>query len=207
MTGSRKKVPLSDPDRYREVLSAARAVLAEVGYERFNMDLVARRVQASKATLYQRWPSKAALIIDAVHAYRARPECPDTGSLVEDFRVLGRMAVAQSSADTRGLVIGLLEGSRRDEELARLYQERMQQSGPDLADLVVRRAEARGELAPGVDPEMLRDLVGALYLFQLLVRGVPPDDALIDRVADGLIAPLSTERAISAAQQTPGAAP
>ncbi|WHT21088.1 TetR/AcrR family transcriptional regulator [Crossiella sp. CA-258035] len=204
---SRKKVPLSDPDRYREVLTAARAVLAEVGYERFNMDLVARRVQASKATLYQRWPSKAALIIDAIHTYQARPDCPDTGSLVEDFRFLGRWAVTQTNADTRGLVIGLLEGSRRDEELARLYLERMQQGGPDLAQLVVQRAAERGELAPDVDLEILQDLIGALYLFQLLVRGVPPDEQLIDRVADGIIGPLSTKRATTAAQQSQGNPP
>lgn len=206
MAGSRKKVPLSDPDRHREVLAAARAVLAEVGYERFNMDLVARRVQASKATLYQRWPSKAALIVDAIHSYQPRPDCPDTGSLVEDFRLLGRWAISQTNPETRGLVIGLLEGSRRDAELARLYAERIQQSGPDLADLVVRRATDRGELAPGVDADLLRDLVGALYLFQLLVRGAPPDESLVNRVADGLIAPLSTHRAIPAGQQTPGTA-
>ncbi|MBP2473947.1 AcrR family transcriptional regulator [Crossiella equi] len=190
---SRKKVPLSDPERYQEVMAAARAVLAEVGYERFNMDLVAKRAQASKATLYQRWPSKAALIIEAIHVNQTRPDCPDTGSLVEDFRVMGYWAAAHSNDEARGLVIALLEGSRRDAELARLYAERMQQSGPDLAELVVERAAARGELRQGVDREVLRDLVGALYLFQLLVRGTAPTKEMIDRISDGLIKPLLNE--------------
>ncbi|HEV7622960.1 MAG TPA: helix-turn-helix domain-containing protein, partial [Amnibacterium sp.] len=55
-----------DHTRDPEILTAAIDVLAEVGYERMTVDMVAARAKAGKATLYRRWPSKADLVIDAV---------------------------------------------------------------------------------------------------------------------------------------------
>jgi AcrR family transcriptional regulator len=47
-------------------VTAAIDVLAEVGYERMTVDMVAARAKAGKAPLYRRWPSKADLVLDAV---------------------------------------------------------------------------------------------------------------------------------------------
>ena len=62
--------PRIEGHREQEILDATLEVLADVGYDRLTMDAVATAAKASKATLYRRWSSKAALVIDAV----ARPE-------------------------------------------------------------------------------------------------------------------------------------
>ncbi|WP_051301087.1 TetR family transcriptional regulator [Actinomadura rifamycini] len=78
----------------RRALAAALGLLAEVGYDRLTMEAVAARVQASKATLYRRWPGKAELVVDAVRAHGGDgtpggdgdPLVPsDTGSLRGDL--------------------------------------------------------------------------------------------------------------------------
>ena len=65
--------PRIEGDREAEVLDAAVAVLAEVGYDRLTMDQVALTARASKATLYRRWSSKAELVVDAVSRTRVCP--------------------------------------------------------------------------------------------------------------------------------------
>ncbi|TXH17268.1 MAG: TetR/AcrR family transcriptional regulator [Mycobacterium sp.] len=48
------------------VLAATRELLSEVGFQELSMRLVAQRSGVTRASLSRRWPSKAALVIDAV---------------------------------------------------------------------------------------------------------------------------------------------
>src|SRR6516165_10714567 len=77
-----------DASRDPAIFRAALDGLTDVGYDRLTMDEIASRAHASKATLYRRWPSKAALIIDAIIALREADgpvQLPDTGSLKGDI--------------------------------------------------------------------------------------------------------------------------
>ena len=113
-----RKVPLSNPGRRKEVLGTVVALVSEVGYERLTMDLVAQRARASKATLYQRWPSKAQLVVDALQEHRPVVVDHDTGSFREDMRRLLMSWQAAWTEQDRGLAIAILEGSRTDKDLA-----------------------------------------------------------------------------------------
>ena len=53
--------------RVREaVLNAAFAELGEKGYDNFSMEAVARRSGVHKTTVYRRWPTRDALVVDAL---------------------------------------------------------------------------------------------------------------------------------------------
>jgi AcrR family transcriptional regulator len=187
----RRRVSLDTPERLAEVLAAAIDVVAEVGYERFNMDLVAQRAHVSKGSLYQRWPSKAHLIVAALDANRVEVAAPDTGTYLEDVRELAkRWLRAEMPGDRRGLLLALLEGSRRDPELARLMGEQLGEGGISPMTVVLEAAEKRGELPAGVDTELLGELPMSLAITNLLFRDQPLTEALVDRIVDGLLAPL-----------------
>src|SRR3954452_9125622 len=55
-----------DDSRDAVILEATLDVLGEVGYDRLTIDAVAAKARASKATVYRRWPDKAALVVDAM---------------------------------------------------------------------------------------------------------------------------------------------
>src|ERR1035441_4551127 len=59
-----------DPNREAAILQAALEGLAEHGYDRLTMDEIAALAHAGKGALYRRWPSKAAIVVDAVIAWR-----------------------------------------------------------------------------------------------------------------------------------------
>src|SRR5689334_21197618 len=72
----------------QRVLQAALTVLADDGLPGFTMEAVARAAGASKTTLYRRWPSAAALLVDAMDAtFRPFPT-PATGDLAADLAEL-----------------------------------------------------------------------------------------------------------------------
>src|SRR6266487_5822397 len=66
----------------QRVLQAALQVLDDDGLPGFTMEAVARRAGASKATLYRRWPTVGALMIDAMDATRSEEHTSELQSPV-----------------------------------------------------------------------------------------------------------------------------
>ncbi len=58
--------PRVEGERATEIHEAVIRLLVEHGYDRLTFDAVAAEVRASKATLYRKWPTKAALVVEAV---------------------------------------------------------------------------------------------------------------------------------------------
>src|ERR1700685_2090770 len=52
------------------ILRATLEGLADLGYDRLSMDEIAARAHAGKGALYRRWPSKAAVVVAAMIAWR-----------------------------------------------------------------------------------------------------------------------------------------
>lgn len=146
--------------------------------------------RASKATLYQRWPSKAQLVVDALQEHQSALPDQDTGSLVEDVRGLLRCWLASWTTYDRGLLVALLEGSRTDAELARLRRERLRRPVRQAAEAALARARRRGEIPAQVDAELLLEMPFALVLMHVLIQDEEPGPELVDRIVDGALAPL-----------------
>jgi len=178
------RTPLDAPARQQEVFAAVLEVLAEVGYARFNMDLVAGRARASKASLYQRWPSKARLITDALKANLPQLPQPDEGTFAEDVRQILLAWGEPMPFDTAGIFLGLLEGSRQDADLACLREEHVDRAYTEHLRVAVERGKARGELPEGLDTEVLITALVSTFVLRSEEQGV------IESIVDGLLRPL-----------------
>jgi hypothetical protein len=77
-----------DPSLNVAILEAALAGLGELGYDRMSMDDIASRARVGKAAIYRRWPSKAAVVAEAIAHWRrglGPVDSPNTGSLRGDI--------------------------------------------------------------------------------------------------------------------------
>jgi AcrR family transcriptional regulator len=161
------------------------AELAESGYADVTLDRIARRAGVHKTTLYRRWGTREALVLEAMleHAGRRVP-IPDTGSLHDDLLALAT-AAAGTAATPQGeaMARAVAAAGGHDEALAahnkRFWVERLAMDGE-----IVTRAIERGEVAPGADPQtVIEAVLGPIY-FRLLMTGEQPDPAFIEHVVD-----------------------
>lgn len=176
-----------DPARTEQILQAAQIVLVEVGYDRLSIDTVAERSRVGKATIYRRWPSKAALVADAVNALHPIEELPDTGSLRDDLMAL---AVAFTGSRTRDSVVtALITAMSRDQQLRNAIGTAV--AAPRTAEFtaVIQRAIARGEADPSADPSLLGQIVPSMVFHQVAVHG-HVTDVFVTSIVDHILLPL-----------------
>jgi hypothetical protein len=184
--------PRVEGDREREILDATLDVLAEVGYDRLTMDAVAHRAKASKATLYRRWSTKQALVVDSVCSQKSTSPVPDTGSLRGDLIALH--CELGGFRDPRNLAVlaAVVTAMARDEEFAETY--RRDFIGPKVAAsrVVFERACARGEIAEGVDVSLLAPALPGILLHRVFLLGEEATPELIAHVIDQIIIPATS---------------
>ncbi|MEU0239556.1 TetR/AcrR family transcriptional regulator [Nocardiopsis sp. NPDC006198] len=182
-----------DPSRDDAILDAALEVLADVGYSRLSMDLVAARAGAGKATLYRRWPSKAELVVDAVARMKRDQvdleHLPDTGDLRGDLLGLFRPQTVEEAERRLEIMAGLASMLVQDRALADAGTAAIVQPWAEAHHALMRRAVDRGEIPPTADIEALSQLIPSMAAFRALVRGKPFDRDFLVSMVDGVLLP------------------
>src|SRR5690242_13674535 len=74
-----------DPHIEDRVFDAVMHVFWETGWSAFTLDAVARRAGVGREALYRRWPSKEALLLQALEAKGPLARPIDTGTLRGDL--------------------------------------------------------------------------------------------------------------------------
>jgi AcrR family transcriptional regulator len=167
--------------RVREtVLSATLEALADRGFANLSIDDVARRAGVHKTTVYRRWKTREALVLDALLERSAdQVVVPDTGTLAGDLEALLTAVAANiTSRVGRAILLTLSAEGARSTELDRLRRE-FWRTRFELTAVIVDRAVERGELAPATDSKRVIELAIAPLYLRALVTGDPIDAAFV----------------------------
>ncbi len=177
--------------RETAILRATLELLAESGYDQLTIDAVAARARCSKATIYRRWPDKAALVIMAVRRHAGQPAAaaPDTGGLRSDLLAALQVMRSSLSGQDAALILGLLSAMHRVPELAGAVREQVLQAKREVFGAVIARAAARGDVPATADGALLAEISSAVLLSRLLVTGEPLDDAFTRHLVDAVLLP------------------
>ena len=175
------------------VLSGTVELLSEMPYTELTVGAIAARAGTSKPAIYRRWPSKAALVHEAVFPLDARTDLPDTGTLFGDIQeMVGRTLAVFSTPAARAALPGLVGEMAADPALHTALLER-------FADILVHglggylhAAVTRGEVRADVTATDLAESIAGITLLALLSRGAVPDDAWIERTATLITKGIST---------------
>jgi AcrR family transcriptional regulator len=146
------------------------------------MDAVAARAGVSKATIYRRWSSKEALVLDAWMACYPVEAVPDTGSLTGDLIAHSRQFRDAVTTGVFGRVLPqMVAAARVNEDLAEVFR-RLVAERRARVRVALDRAVERGELSAGVDLELVQDLLIGPLFYRTLMSGEPSSDELIAEV-------------------------
>jgi AcrR family transcriptional regulator len=163
------------------ILDATIELFEEVGYDHLRIQDVADRAGAGLATIYRRWPTKQALVADAIRRKGALVDSPITGDAVADLTCVFRMFGEHACGHGADFMPGFLAAIRAEPEIADAFRNHLLRG---LREQIRERLVALlGEDHPRLD--LLTDLVPAIVVFRTTLSGEAVDaEALANEAVD-----------------------
>jgi AcrR family transcriptional regulator len=171
------------PRKQQQIVDTTLSMLAEKGFGGLTIEGVAERSGVNKTTVYRWWPSKAALVADAlIEAGALEFAVPDTGSFEGDLTELAtRIAALLTTPPSADIAVAALAASASHPELAvsvrGFFADRLAREQP-----IFERAVARGELAADTDPMTIVDLIAGAIWLRVVFRGQPADSGFVSDI-------------------------
>ncbi len=160
-------------------------MLEERGVDGVTIEAIAERAAVGKQTIYRRWSSRAAVLVEAFLSQDdVTAPIPDSGSLRRDLATFAGVVSASAGDESlRRSVAGLVAASHADPEVGRLFRERFVAPARAAVREVLERGVGRGEVHPDVDLEVVIDeLLGAIW-YRALISGGRLDHTYADSLA------------------------
>ena len=163
------------------VATTALAMLRE-GNSTFSVADVAQRAGIHRSTVYRWWPTRVALVEEALTLHTAQLVVPDTGSWHSDVQALTR-ELAEFFADPVEVAMNAILASDVDSEVADIQRDHW---GPIIRDLagVVDRGKSRGEVRPEVSPGLVLQMIVGPLLLNTTFGRAPASAPTVDAIAD-----------------------
>jgi AcrR family transcriptional regulator len=178
------------------VLNAARELIYNQGPRAVTVDAIAAAAGVGKQTIYRWWPSKSAVIMDALIEL-TDPEPAETPDSTREAIRLQMRRVARMFASRQGqLIRELVADAQGDPGLADDFRRRFFAHRRERGAATLAKGIRSGELRPDLDIDDALDvLYGPLWL-RLLVGHRPPGrgaiDGLLALVWPGLVNPTQS---------------
>jgi AcrR family transcriptional regulator len=170
------------------ILAATFELVTEQTRHPATIEAIAQRAGVGKQTIYRWWPSKGAIVLEAL-TERARVvvPLPDTGTLRGDFEEF-LVATFRGVRDpaTAAVLRTLMSEAQRDDQAAELVREFTSRRRSELRGLLTRGRD-RGELPADADIDLAVDLAFGLLWYRVLLGRAPLDAAGARRLAHALL--------------------
>jgi len=166
-------------DAHDRVLHAALDLFGERGIDATSMDAIAQISSVSKATIYNHWANKEALLIDVmrmVNGLDRDPEDVDTGDLCKDLAtVLSRRPPDQFDAARNRMVPAMIAYSAVHHEFGEAWRHRVMEPSRICLKRILRRGTKRGQLPASLNLEMaMALLLGPVLYGHIFHRDTSP---------------------------------
>jgi AcrR family transcriptional regulator len=177
------------PGTDEAILHAARSILSEEGWEAFSLGKVAQMANVGKPTVYRRWPSRAALVYDAL--FSTRPDSiplPETSSARDDFLAGMRSFAARFDSNasfpaSRAILAEIMTDTVVSH---RFILEQMDQDHETITD-VLQRSDPEGR-RPREHYKLLAEVAVAWIVHRCVIMANPPSEAEITTTVDVIMA-------------------
>lgn len=170
----------------RAILAATGELLARSGTSVTIADIAAA-AGVSKQTIYRWWPSKGAVLLEAMteRARAAAPE-PDTGTLHGDLTALLTATFTTVATEpVASLLRAVLAEAQTDPATAELLAEFIRDRRATFTR-ILDRARARGELSADADTELFVDQAFGVLWYRLAVARTALDANIAARLVESL---------------------
>ncbi|WBQ03580.1 TetR/AcrR family transcriptional regulator [Kribbella sp. CA-293567] len=180
-------------DRARTaILEAAGAAVAELGYTRTTIEGIATRAGVGKQTIYRWWPSKGAVVLDALVAEEPAAEWPDTGDFAADLRLVLRATIEEFADPARSATLrAVMIDMQSDPALSDAVMTRMLRPHLEATKRRLESAQRAGQVREGLDLELATEMFNGPVYHRWLLQTQPLDRAYADALTALAVRALS----------------
>ncbi len=182
------------------IVDATLELIAEQGLTGLSVESVAVRAGVGKATIYRRWPSKEALVEEALA--RLAEEVPvllpgQSTVRAQLIDMLEQIRCKSPETLTGRIMPRMLSHASRSPDLFKLFYDQVIGPRRDRVAAALRAGVESGELRPDLDVALAVTLVTAPMVYLNMVQaasGAPGPElsqALVDLVLSGIAAPTT----------------
>lgn len=172
----------------RTVIETVLRLLTEgISFGELSMEGIAREAGVGKATVYRRWASKDALLLDVLHSVEEPLPNPIGLSLREDLvNAVEATRLRSLAKHESALLRNVLTQVHSSPQLWQRYHHTFILPRRHTLGRILQRGLATGEIRPelGDDLELLIDMVAGPVLYRATLS---PESLLVDRLAEKVV--------------------
>ncbi|CAM4508015.1 TetR/AcrR family transcriptional regulator [Nocardia ninae] len=171
----------------RAILDAAVDLLSRSSGTAVTTAEIALAAGVSKQTIYRWWPSKGAVLLEAMAEWaRSSAPDPDTGNLRADLaRFITATFTNAATPAAAALLRAVVAEAQTDPETTELLAD-FARDRRAILRAILDRAHARRELTADTDLEILVDQIYGVLWYRLTVARTPLDAGVAARLLDSL---------------------
>ncbi|GAA6202307.1 TetR/AcrR family transcriptional regulator [Aquicoccus sp. SU-CL01552] len=165
--------------------AAALRLVSEKGYAKVSIAEIAKAAGVARQTLYNRWNTKADLVLEAMFEETGRYAAEPLDQAGESCRAQLEAFLAQvfthlsQDGDT---VCALIAAAQQDASFRAAFFRRFVRPREEMVTTLLRRAQTQGKLAQDRNPEMLSTFIHGAFWYRLL-NGQPVNAGLARDIA------------------------
>lgn len=178
-----------DAATHQSILDAANSILADRGYRGFSIEAVAATAGVSKTSIYRRWPSKGALLLD-LYMMEMGGETFSTAEntpVRETFQTYLNLSVRRLEKPVwTSTIQSLAAEAQADPSLAQLLLEKVILPRRAAGRRLLEHGIREGQIDSAIDIDVVLDSVFGTIWYRLLLGHLPVDQQFADNLIDQL---------------------
>lgn len=177
----------------KRVLDAAFELVGATAPGQVSVNEIAAAAEVAKQTIYRWWPSRTAVILDAlvVGTMQATP-FPETDDIRADFEAHLRTVIRLFNSPTGRIVREMLAEAQTDPAIAAEFRERFWQPRRDLSGARLQRGIDLGQVRDDLDHEIVLDAIYGPLWTRLTIAHLPLSSAHARKITAAIWPGIST---------------
>ena len=173
---------------HKAIIDATLELLRSVRYTDLTMEAIAAKARVGKATVYRWWPSKGAVVAEAIGSTLRVEDPPETGDFRADLVAALDVSISNYSRSDGAVLIAALVSDLVDDPalLASFLEDFVLPRRRVVTDLIERGIRA-GYIAKDRDPELLMDMWAGAVIYRGLMKHLSITDDLATRLVDAVL--------------------
>ena len=163
-----------NPHTHKAIIDATLGLLKTVHYPALTIESIASAAGVGKATVYRWWPSKGALVAEAVSSTLTLEDPPETHDVRADLVAAAEISIRNYAHPPGGtLVTALVADLATDPELLDSFITRFAMPRRNIVRKLIQRAIEHGLLAANIDPDLVMDMWAGAVIYRSLMKHAP----------------------------------